>query len=71
MAIHGIYPALLTEKSKGKYLVDIDVDTSVFLTDIIIAHNAIFDIEVLERSNMKCSSLVIDTLKVVKILLSE
>lgn len=71
MATHGIYPSLLQEKSKWKYLVDIEIDSSIFANNVLIAHNAAFDIEVLTRSNITCSNEIIDTLKVVKILLSE
>lgn len=71
MATHWIYPKLLEEKSGWKYLKDIDLDRSVFSENILIAHNAAFDIEVLTRSWFKCNHEVIDTLKVAKILLSE
>ena len=71
MATHGIYPSLLKEKSENKYLADIEIDGSVFAENILIAHNAIFDTEVLTRSGVTCHTEVIDTLKVAKILLSE
>jgi len=71
MATHGIYPELLEKKSKWKYIWDIEIDSSVFTDNILIAHNAIFDIEVMQKSNIECSKDIIDTLKVVKILLSE
>lgn len=71
MATHGIYPKLLAEKSEWKYISNITIDWNIFANNILIAHNAVFDISVLEAVNVKCSSEVIDTLKVVKILLSE
>ncbi|MCP4523345.1 MAG: hypothetical protein GY828_03935 [Candidatus Gracilibacteria bacterium] len=71
MATHGIYPSLLTEKSEGKYIADIIIDASVFESNVLIAHNSIFDVSVLEKTGVTCSNQVIDTLKVVKILLSE
>ncbi len=71
MATHGIYPSLLKEKSEWKYLADVVIDKSVFASNILIAHNAIFDTEVLTRSGIECHNEVIDTLKVAKILLSE
>ena len=71
MATHGIYPSLLKEKSENKYLSDITIDSSVFSDNILIAHNAVFDTEVLTRSGITCNTNVIDTLKVAKILLSE
>lgn len=71
MATHGIYPSLLKEKSENKYLSDITIDSSVFSDNILIAHNAVFDTEVLTRSWITCHTEVIDTLKVAKILLSE
>ena len=71
MATHGIYPSLLQEKSQGKYIADITIDSSVFADNILIAHNSVFDIEVLTRSGITCHTQVIDTLKVAKILLSE
>lgn len=71
MATHGIYPSLLAKKSEWKYLTDINIDHSIFSENILIAHNAVFDTEVLTRSWIKCHTDVIDTLKVAKILLSE
>jgi len=71
MATHGIFPSLLEEKSENKYINDIEIDNSVFSKNILIAHNAIFDIEVLTRSWIECSDQIIDTLKVAKVLLSE
>jgi DNA polymerase III alpha subunit (gram-positive type) len=50
MATHGIYPSLLADKSGNKYLSDITIDSSVFADNILIAHNAVFDTEVLTRS---------------------
>lgn len=71
MATHGIYPSLLEKKSEWKYLSDVTIDWSVFAENVLIAHNAVFDVSVLEKANVACSDQVIDTLKVVKILLSE
>lgn len=71
MATHGIYPELLEEKSGGKYVWDIDLDTQIFSEDVLVAHNADFDISVLEKSGFTCSTQIVDTLKVAKILISE
>jgi len=71
MATHGIYPSLLEKKSEWKYIEDIEIDSDIFSNNILIAHNAIFDIDVLTKANINCNEDVIDTLKVVKILLSE
>lgn len=71
MATHGIYPLLLEKKSKWKYIWDIEIDSSIFADNVIIAHNAVFDTEVMQRANIACSDDVIDTFKVVKILMSE
>lgn len=73
MAVHGIYPKLLEEKSEWKYLEN-DVRFELekeFANDILVAHNMDFDKDVLSRSNVKYSENLIDTLKVSKILWSE
>jgi len=73
MAVHGIYPKLLKEKSKWKFLED-DVRTELekeFTNDILVAHNMDFDKDVLEKSNIKMWTKLIDTLKVAKTMWAE
>ncbi len=73
MAVHGIYKKLLFEKSGWKYL-DNDIKNKFskdFSDSIIIAHNIKFDTDVLEKSWISFSSIMIDTLKISKIMHSE
>ncbi len=73
MAVHGIYPDLLTEKSQWKYLDDpMRSEIWALMTDnIIVAHNLDFDRAVLDDSNIVYGDKQIDTLKVAKTLWSE
>lgn len=71
MATHNIYPEMLKEKSGWKKIEDIELERTIFTDNILVAHNAAFDIEVLKRSGIECSELIIDTLKVAKTMLSE
>ncbi len=73
IAVHGLYPKLLTEKSGWKYLEnDIREEiTNTFSDKILVAHNIDFDKDVLDKSGISYSSKMIDTLKVAKILWSE
>lgn len=73
MAVHGIYPKLLKEKSKWEYLNDnIRKELEVeFLNDILVAHNMDFDKDVMQKENIKMWTKLIDTLKVAKTMWSE
>ena len=73
MAVHGIYPKLLEEKSSWKYLDDESrKEISKIMTEnIIVAHNIDFDRDVLEKEGISYTDRQIDTLKVAKILWSE
>jgi len=73
MAVHGIYPKLLEEKSAWKYLDD-DMRWQLekeFTTNILVAHNMDFDKDVLKKENIKMWDKLIDTLKVAKTMWSE
>ncbi len=73
IAVHGIYKDLLIEKSGGKYL-DNEIRENlkdVFSDKIMVAHNMDFDKDVLDKSGIKYSEKLIDTLKVAKIMLNE
>lgn len=73
IAVHGIYPKLLAEKSNWKYLENDDrakID-SIFSDKILVAHNIDFDKDVLDKSGIEYSEKMIDTLKVAKIMWSE
>jgi len=73
IAVHGIYPQLLVEKSGWKYLENDDRTkiNAVFANKIIVAHNIDFDKDVLDKSGIEYSEKMIDTLKVAKIMWSE
>jgi len=73
MAVHGIYPKLLEEKSNWKYLDDeARQEISKIMTEnIIVAHNIDFDRDVLEKEGISYTDRQIDTLKVAKIMWSE
>jgi len=73
MAVHGIYPKLLEEKSSWKYLDDEwRKEISQIMTEnVIVAHNIDFDRDVLEKEGISYTDRQIDTLKVAKILWSE
>lgn len=73
MAVHGIYPKLLEEKSGWKYLDD-EVRqrlSTIMNENIIVAHNIDFDKDVLEKEWISYTDKMIDTLKVAKVLWSE
>lgn len=73
MAVHGIYPKLLKEKSKWEYLNDdnrADLEKE-FLNNILVAHNMDFDKDVLWKENIKYWEKLIDTLKVAKTMWAE
>jgi len=73
MAVHGIYPKLLEEKSKWKYLDDnyrADLEKE-FLNNVLVAHNMDFDKDVLWKENIKYWDKLIDTLKVAKTMWAE
>ena len=73
IAVHGIYPKLLEEKTAWKYLDNDDrkIIDEAFADKIIVAHNIDFDKDVLDKSGISYSSKMIDTLKVAKVLWSE
>ncbi len=73
MAIHWIYPELLRKKSNWKYLDDEAREklSKIFSENILVAHNIDFDKDVLEKSWIKYSSELIDTLKVARIMWDE
>jgi len=73
MAVHGIYPKLLEEKSSWKYLDDESrKEISKIMTEnTIVAHNIDFDRDVLQKEGINYTDRQIDTLKVAKILWSE
>ena len=73
MAVHGIYPKLLKEKSGWKYLDDeaIEEISKIMSENIIVAHNIDFDRDVLEKEGISYTDRQIDTLKVAKIMWSE
>jgi len=73
MAVHGIYPKLLEQKSKWRYLDNEyrEVINKAFADKILVAHNIDFDKDVLDKSWIEYSDKMIDTLKVAKIMWSE
>jgi len=73
MAVHGIYPKLLEEKSGGKYLDDAGREKlgKEFTDNILVAHNMDFDKDVMEKENIKMWNKLIDTLKVAKTMWAE
>lgn len=73
MAVHGIYPKLLKEKSFWKYLDDNmrkELEKE-FTNSILVAHNIDFDKDVLQKENIKIWNKLIDTLKVAKTMWAE
>lgn len=73
MAVHGIYPKLLKEKSKWEYLNDnIRKELEIeFKNSILVAHNMDFDKDVMQKENIKMWTKLIDTLKVAKTMWAE
>ena len=73
MAVHGIYPKMLEEKSEGKYLDDDarKIISEVMSENIIVAHNIDFDRDVLAKEGISYTDKQIDTLNVAKVLWSE
>ncbi len=73
MAVHGIYPKMLTEKSDWKYLNDETRQklSTIMNENIIVAHNIDFDRDVLGKEGISYTDKQIDTLKVAKVLWSE
>ena len=73
MAVHGIYPKLLEQKSNWKYLDDEAREkiSEVMNDNIIVAHNIDFDRDVLGKEGISYTDKQIDTLKVAKIMWSE
>jgi len=73
MAVHGIYPKLLKQKSEWKYLDDEGREkiSKVMTENIIVAHNIDFDRDVLSKEGISYTDEQIDTLKVAKIMWSE
>jgi DNA polymerase-3 subunit epsilon/exodeoxyribonuclease X len=73
MAVHGIYPKLLEEKSWWKYLDDEKREeiSKIMTENIIVAHNIDFDRDVLKKEWITYTDRQIDTLKVAKIMWSE
>jgi len=73
MAVHGIYPKLLKEKSKWEYLND-NIRKELeneFKNSILVAHNMDFDKDVMQKENIKMWTKLIDTLKVAKTMWAE
>ncbi len=73
MAVHGIYPKMLKEKSEEKYLDD-NMRSKLekeFTQNILVAHNMDFDKDVMQKENIKMWDKLIDTLKIAKVLWSE